>query len=141
MNRFIFTGNLTTDPELKYLPSGVACCNFTLAVNRGYDREKTDFFRCTAFGKTAQNLVDYQKKGNKLLVTGEVHTSQKDDNYYTNFIVNYIEFLTPRNKQENTKNIDNNINNNNDNYTAYNNEPFNDPYGSPSEINDDDLPF
>ena len=53
INLVVLTGRLVREPELKHSASGTAYCCFTIAVNRAFDKEKTDFISCTAFGKTA----------------------------------------------------------------------------------------
>ena len=74
MNKVVLTGNLTRDPELKYLDSGKAVCNFTLAVKDRFNKDKTDFIDCTAWNKTAEISGEYLKKGNKVAVAGSLST-------------------------------------------------------------------
>ncbi|RPJ12102.1 MAG: single-stranded DNA-binding protein [Deltaproteobacteria bacterium] len=78
-NRSILAGNLTRDPELKNLPSGAALCEFTLAVNRkwkdknsGQMKEEVSFIDCVSWGKAAEVITQYVKKGNPLLVEGSL---------------------------------------------------------------------
>lgn len=83
MNKIILKGRLTRDPEMKTGASGVEFCKFTVAVDRRpvKDREKmTDFFDCTAFGKTGAAIHQYMNKGREILVDGrmESSTSEKD---------------------------------------------------------------
>lgn len=67
----ILLGNITRDPELRYTASGMAVCNFTLAVSRGYgEKEKTAFIDITCWGKTAEAVQNYTKKGSKVLISG-----------------------------------------------------------------------
>ena len=70
INLVVLTGRLTKDPELKYSAGGTAYCRFTIAVNRAFDKEKSDFISCTAFGKTAELIAEYVKKGYQLGVQG-----------------------------------------------------------------------
>ncbi len=79
-NRVILMGNLTRDPELKYLPSGTAMATFGLAVNRVYnDRQSNEkkqevcFVDITAWGREAEICNEYLKKGNPLLLEGRLH--------------------------------------------------------------------
>jgi single-strand DNA-binding protein len=74
MNKVVLIGNLVRDPELKYLDSGKAVCNFTLAVKDRFNKDKTDFIDCTAWGKTAEISGEYLKKGNKVAVAGSLST-------------------------------------------------------------------
>ena len=77
MNLVVLSGRLTRDPELKYLESGYAICNFSLAVNRGKKKDSEEelpayFFNCFAWGKTGENISKYFTKGRKILITGEL---------------------------------------------------------------------
>lgn len=84
-NRCILAGNLTRDPELKYLPSGSALCNFSLALNRlwstetGEKREEVCFVDVTAFGKQGEVIAQYLRKGDPILVEGRLKTDSWDD--------------------------------------------------------------
>jgi single-strand DNA-binding protein len=77
-NRVILMGNLTRDPELKYLPSGTAVCEFSLAVNRrfkdreGNQRDETCFVDLSAFGRQGETIKQYMSKGRALLVEGRL---------------------------------------------------------------------
>lgn len=74
MNVFTFSGNLGGDAEVKYMPSGDAVANFSVAVKSGYgDKEKTNWVRCALFGKRAEGgLIQYLKKGTQVVVSGEL---------------------------------------------------------------------
>jgi len=78
LNKVLLIGNLTRDPELKYLPNQTAVCDFGLAVNRtwtgqdGTKKEETTFVDCSCFGKTAEILSKYKKKGDPLFVEGHL---------------------------------------------------------------------
>ena len=81
MNKIIIKGRLTRDPELKTGGSGVEFCKFTVAVDRRpvKDREKeTDFFDCTAFGKTGAAISQYMGKGREILVEGRMESSKTE---------------------------------------------------------------
>lgn len=81
MNKVILMGNLTRDPEISYSQSSnLAIARFSIAVNRRFAREgedNTDFFNCTAFGKTAEFVEKYFHKGSRMLLSGRV----ENDNY------------------------------------------------------------
>ena len=98
MNKFICSGNLTREPEMKYSQAGKAYTKFTVAVQRPFDRDKTDFFNCTSFGKQAENIAQYCAKGSKVLVEGQVNIDKKEDKYYTNIIADRVEFLSTKGK-------------------------------------------
>lgn len=76
MNKIIIKGRLTRDPELKAGGAGLEYCKFTVAVDRRGGKEKiTDFFDCTAFGKTAAAINQYMNKGREILVEGRMQSS------------------------------------------------------------------
>jgi single-strand DNA-binding protein len=77
MNLVVMMGNLTRDPELKYLPSGTACCELSLALNyvRGKGDEKKEevsFIDVTAFGKTGEVAAEHLKKGRAVIIQGRL---------------------------------------------------------------------
>jgi single-strand DNA-binding protein len=78
-------GNLTRDPQLKQLPSNSTVAEFGLAMNRRYraatgeEREEVCFVDCAAFGKVADNIGKYCKKGRALYVEGRLKFDQWDD--------------------------------------------------------------
>lgn len=100
MNNVQLIGNLTKDIELRKTAEGKSVVNFTLAVARTYDREKSDFISCQAWEKTADLLSQYCYKGFKIGVTGQIQTGSYEKNgqtvYTTTVRVNNIDLLTPR---------------------------------------------
>lgn len=74
MNKFLFTGNLGGDSELKYLHNGDAICEFSVGVKSGYgEKEKTLWVKCSMFGKRAAGqLPQYLLKGAKVAISGEL---------------------------------------------------------------------
>jgi single-strand DNA-binding protein len=76
-NRVILAGNLTRDPELRYTPNGTAVAKFSIAVNRKYkENEETSFFDIVYFGKPAEIIAEYMKKGRPLLVEGRLQQNR-----------------------------------------------------------------
>jgi len=76
-NKVILMGNLTRDPQLSYLPSQTAVCEFGLAVNHrwkadGEQREETCFIDCRIYGKSAETFKQYMAKGRPVLVEGRL---------------------------------------------------------------------
>ena len=77
-NKVILVGNLTRDPELRYLPSGSAICNTALATNRrfknqmGEQKEEACFIDISLFGRTAEIANQYLKRGSKVLIEGRL---------------------------------------------------------------------
>jgi single-strand DNA-binding protein len=84
-NQVILLGNLTRDPQLKYLPSQTAVVEFGLACNRkfkgqnGEDREEVTFVDCSAFGKQAEVLNQYCTKGKPLFIQGRLKFDSWED--------------------------------------------------------------
>ena len=77
MNKTILMGRLTRDAEIFGQKSKVA--RFTLAVDRSFGEDETDFFNCVSFGKQAEFVEKYLKKGIKVLVTGSLQTNSYED--------------------------------------------------------------
>jgi len=72
VNVLSFVGNLGGDSELRYLASGGAVLNFSVACSSGFgDKKKTAWVRCALFGKQGETLAQYLKKGSKVFVSGE----------------------------------------------------------------------
>lgn len=126
----MLTGRITKDIELKVTPTGKSVCSFSLAVERKYvqNGEKvTDFINCQLWGKSAETLEKYGKKGMMIGVEGRLQTrkytnQQGQTVYVTEVIVDSFTFLEK--KQSNDQPQFNDFEN----------------YGG-LEVNDDDLPF
>lgn len=85
-HRTTIIGNLGADPEVKYLPSGSAAANFSVAVNEkwkdkqtGEQKEHTEWYRCSCYGKLAELVGEYRKKGDLVYVEGRNRTRQYQD--------------------------------------------------------------
>ncbi|MGZ5053357.1 MAG: single-stranded DNA-binding protein, partial [Methylobacter sp.] len=92
-NVFSFTGTVGRDAEVRYLPSGQAVLNVTVANNIGFgDKQQTLWIRCAVWGKRAEGqLVDYLKKGQQVFVSGELSQSEyraQDGSTKTSFELN-----------------------------------------------------
>ena len=131
MNRVILSGNLTKDAELRYTANDKAYSKFSIANNEGYgDNKKTNFFNCTLWGKSAENLNRFLTKGQKVLITGKVEINDyKDKEGVERKIIDInvdsfggVELLGNKAQQESRTNND--TSNNSD---------------SPIDSNDDDL--
>ncbi len=104
LNKVFLYGNLTRDPELKALPSGSNVANFGMATNRTYKdkngqkQETTEFHNVVAFGRTAEVIAQYCKKGRPIFVEGRLQTRTwegKEDGkkqYRTEIIVDNFQF-------------------------------------------------
>lgn len=102
LNKAIVYGNLTRDPELKTLPSGVNVCSFALATNRVYNdrdgnrQESTEFHNIVVFGRQAETSAQYLKKGGSALVEGRLQTrsweSDGTKHYRTEIVADRVQF-------------------------------------------------
>jgi single-strand DNA-binding protein len=85
LNKVMLIGNLTRDPEIKYTPKGTAIADIGLAVNRNYTtesgekREEVTFIDVTLWGRVAEIVGEYCKKGRPLFVEGRLQLDQWDD--------------------------------------------------------------
>ncbi len=84
-NKTVLMGNLTADPELKYTPKGAAVCDFNLAINRkwkdqsGQMQEDVDFIGVIAWGKQAELVAEYFRKGRPLMLEGRLSQESWED--------------------------------------------------------------
>src|SRR3989338_6379672 len=102
INKAMLFGNLTRDPELRALPSGVNVCNFSIATNRAYkDRdgkkqEQADFHNIVVFGRQADIVAQYLKKGSSVFVEGSMQTrswkKEGQKQYRTEVIADRVQF-------------------------------------------------
>lgn len=107
MNKIILMGRLTRDPEVRYSDDNKAVGRFALAVDRKFKRDggpTADFFNCTAFGKTAEFVEKYLKKGTKILLTGSIQNDNYTNGhgeqvYAMQVIVDEMEFAESKNAQ------------------------------------------
>lgn len=114
MNKFIISGNLGRDPELT-VNGDKQYCRFTVAVRRNYKNAEgkydADWFNCTAFGKTAENINKFFHKGSQIIVEGHVQTGTYTKNdgttgYSTNVLVEAFDFCGSNNGGGNTNSSD-----------------------------------
>lgn len=84
VNKVLLIGNLTRDPEMRSMPSGQPVANFGVATNRvwrdkeGQKQQQADFHNVVAFGKLAETISQYMKKGNMIYVEGRLTTRNWD---------------------------------------------------------------
>ena len=108
MNKAIIIGRLTKDPALKYTPGdGTAVCRFTVAINRQFKKDETDFINCVAFGKTGETIAQYFTKGRQIALAGNIRTGsyQAQDGtkmYTTNVIIENFEFVGNNSNNQST---------------------------------------
>ncbi len=105
LNKAIVIGNLTRDPELKSLPSGIQVVSMSLATNRvwkdknGAKQEAVDYHNVVAFGKQAELIAQYLRKGSSALVEGRMQTRSWDGKdgekrYRTEIVTDSVQFGT-----------------------------------------------
>lgn len=105
INKVIIIGNLGKDPEIRYTPSGDAIANLSVGTTEswkdkqsGEKKEVTEWHKVVAYGKTAQLIGEYLKKGSKVYVEGSLRTRKWQDNegkdrYTTEIRCNEVQFL------------------------------------------------
>lgn len=102
VNKVIIVGNITRDPELKALPSGVQVATFSVATNEvytdkdGQKQERAEFHNVVAWGKTAENIAKYMRKGSQIYIEGKLQTRswEKDGqkHYRTEVVAGMVQF-------------------------------------------------
>lgn len=79
LNRAVLMGRLTSDPDLRQTPNGISVATFSLAVNRNYNRDITDFINIVAWRQTADFVSKYFSKGQLVVVEGSIQTRSYED--------------------------------------------------------------
>ena len=103
-NKVILVGNMTADPELKQTTSGTSVCSFSIAVNRRFTKaeqgqQTVDFINIVAWSQRAEFVSRYFKKGNPILICGQLQTRTWTDNqgqkrYATEVIADEVSFVS-----------------------------------------------
>jgi single-strand DNA-binding protein len=111
LNKAIIVGNITKDPEIKALPSGMKVCSFGVATNRvwkdanGAKQEAADFHNIIVFGKQAESTAQYMSKGNQIMIEGRIQTRSWDKDgvkmYRTEIVAESVQFGNKPNGNEN----------------------------------------
>ena len=146
VHKVIILGRLGADPELRSSPSGVTTCNLSIATsinwtdkNSGDKKEKTEWHRVVFFGRPAEVIDQYMKKGQQLYVEGRLETSkyEKDgiERFSTNIIGESFNFISGSSTQmdDSTQNEFNQTPSQNENMSSESN--------SKKDDFDDDIPF
>lgn len=131
MNKFIITGRLTRNPELRYTNNNIAITELNLAINN--KKDDTTFLMIKVFNKTAETCSEYLNKGDLIAVEGNIKNNNYEDetgkmHYRTDFIGNKVEFLSTK-KKDDTKEEKQDRNS------------IFEEFGKSIEIEEDDLPF
>ena len=111
-NKVILIGNLTADPELKQTQSGVSVCSFNIAVNRRFKAEgqqECDFITIVAWRQQAEFVSKYFKKGQAILICGQLQTRTWTDNqnnkrYATEVVADEVSFVGNKESSSEAKN-------------------------------------
>ncbi len=155
LNKAIVIGNFTRDPELRSLPSGIKVCSFSLATNRvwkdkdGVRQEAVNYHNVVVFGRQAETVAQYMKKGSSILVEGRMQTRSWEDKtsgekkYRTEIVADRTQF-GPRNGSANNNNNNNNGTQNTNGEKVSNGKDSKeiDTIEYPEEdINPEDIPF
>ena len=97
MNKVMLLGNLGADAELKYMPSGEAVCDVRMATTSswfdkeaGARQERTEWHRISIFGKRGEGLAKYLKKGDRIMVEGELRTKKYEKEGVTHYTTSVI---------------------------------------------------
>lgn len=107
MNKVILIGRLTKDPDVRYTTgdNSTAIARYTLAVDRRFKKDETDFIGCVAFGKSGEFAEKYLKKGIKIAISGRIQTGSYKDKegrtvYTTDVVVEDHEFAESKAVQD-----------------------------------------
>ena len=106
-NKVILIGNMTADPELKQTTAGISVCSFSIAVNRRFARaeqgqQNVDFINIVTWRQNAEFVSRYFKKGNPILICGQLQTRRWTDNsgaqrVATEVVADEVAFVAPAN--------------------------------------------
>lgn len=140
INNIVLTGRMTKDADLRYTPAGKAVATFNLAVNRQFTNAKgeheADFPSVVIWGKSAETLANFTRKGTLIGITGRLQTRSYDNQqgqqvYVTEVVAESFTFLEKKadTGQSNT------------NQSNLSRDPFDKSNGQPIDIQDSDLPF
>lgn len=160
INKALVYGNLTRDPEVKSLPSGAMVANFSLATNRvwkdkdGRKQESTEYHNIVTFGRQAELVGQYLKKGSSLFIEGRLQTRSWDaqdgnKRYRTEIIAETMQFGPKGSGSDNYSGGSQNNDSSNSNASSKAQDSQEDTQGNtpdtieyPEEdINPDDIPF
>lgn len=113
MNKVLLVGRLTRDPELRTTPGGMAVTRFTIAVSQNFVNKNgergADFINCSAWGRQADNISKYCRKGSLVSAEGRIRTSSYDaqdgtKRYTTEVVCDMVNFLSSKSNGESNQN-------------------------------------
>ncbi|WP_035052833.1 single-stranded DNA-binding protein [Carnobacterium pleistocenium] len=144
INNIVLTGRLTKDADLRYTAAGKAVATFNLAVNRQFTNAKgeheADFPSVVIWGKSAETLANFTRKGTLIGITGRLQTRSYDNKdgqrvYVTEVVAESFTFL-----EKKADNVQSNGSSHNQSSNEHR-DPFDKSNGQPIDIQDDDLPL
>ncbi|HTW82107.1 MAG TPA: single-stranded DNA-binding protein [Terracidiphilus sp.] len=149
VNKVILLGNVGKDPEIRSTGGGTMVANLTLATSdrqkdpQGNWQDKTEWHNLVGFGRTAEIIRDYVKKGSKLYIEGKIQTRSWDDKetgakrYRTEIIINDLSLLSGREEGSGP------YNRSTQQAASYDQRPpaGTDEFAQSAEITDEDIPF
>lgn len=115
VNKVILVGNLGRDPEMRYIPSGDAVCNFSIATTdtwkdkQGQKQERTEWHSISMFGKLAEIAGEYLKKGSSVYIEGRLQTQKwmdkesQEERQRTQVVADRMQMLGGRQDQESAR--------------------------------------
>ncbi len=118
LNKATIIGNITRDPELKALPTGIKVCSFSVATNRvwkdtnGAKQEAVEYHNIVVFGKQAESTAQYMKKGSQILVEGRIQTRSWEDKnsgekkYRTEIVAENVQFGIKLNSKSESQEVE-----------------------------------
>ncbi len=153
INKVILVGNLGKDPEIRYTPSGAAVANITLATSEswkdkqtGEQQERTEWHRVVFFGRLAEVVGEYLKKGAQVYVEGKIKTDKYQDKetgqdkYSTSIVANEMQMLGGRGGSGSSMSADDMDYDQSTPVAKSAGKPAGNPVGTVDDF-DDDIPF
>jgi len=156
MNKVLLVGRLTRDPELRTTPSGMAVTRFTIAVSQNFTNKNgergADFINCSAWGRQADNISKYCRKGTLVSAEGRIRTSSYDaqdgtKRYTTEVVCDTVNFLSTKSGSSNESNGREDFNPLENDFSSMpmetadlTEDPFK-SFGEEITLSSDDLPF
>ena len=116
MNKVLLVGRLTRDPELRTTPGGMAVTRFTIAVSQNFTNKNgergADFINCSAWGRQADNIAKYCRKGTLVSAEGRIRTSSYNaqdgsKRYTTEVVCDTVNFLSSKSSTGNSESVNN----------------------------------
>ncbi|MDK9847706.1 single-stranded DNA-binding protein [Staphylococcus equorum] len=131
INKVIYMGRIATDLKVRKSKNDKSYVFFNLAVPRTYDNEKIDFINCVVWNSKAENLVEYQSKGNLITIEGSTETYKKDNINMSRCLVEKIVYTENKKAKDESKKED----------KAFSPIEESSSKNTENNISNDDLPF